>query len=523
MDSGRGRRTAVWLALLALLAAAQWLRAGDPGRANHDVAWTLQAGAILLDGGAYGVDVIDNNPPFVYWLCAGIVALSRALGIAPLLGYALFTWLAAALAAGLTRRLLDGGVLPPPWADAAVWSLLAVWLLAPGADTGQRDHLSFLLAAPYLVATGRRAAGLRDGRVPSGLPGALAALGFALKPYYALCWLGAELWVLARRWRARDLLVADNAALALLGCTGLALLLALTPDYLERLGEIRRLHGAYDRPVDWLSPAHLLCLLAAAALPWLRGPAALLGVVQTLVVAAWLALGIFHLQAKGWAYHGLPALLAGASALLLAGAGALSQRPALSARFPRAAGGGLALGAAALAALGLTRPLPEQVGVGVLARFLEEESAGGEVMVFSAALNPFYPAIAFTSSRAALPYSCLWLIAGHYSAAERAAPLFPYRSLSEMSESERRFVTTVVDALERRRPRLLLYDPAPVRTRLFASPLDYHRYFGADPRYAGLLSGYRRLGVRRFSAGGWRRYEVWLREAAPASARATPG
>jgi hypothetical protein len=92
-----------------------------------------------------------------------------------------------------------------------------------------------------------------------------------------------------------------------------------------------------------------------------------------------------------------------------------------------------------------------------------------------------------------------------------------------MPESERRFVTTTVDALERRRPQLLLFDPAPVRTRLFASPLDYHRYFGADPRYAGLLREYRRLGIRRFSAGGWRRYEVWRREAAPASARATPG
>src|SRR5262245_43430143 len=103
--------------LLLLLAAGVLARATDPTRASHDIAWTLHAGASLLDGGHYGVDVIDNNPPLVYWLAAAEVALARAVGAPALAVHALLVVLAAALLAALSRRLLADGVLSADWAD----------------------------------------------------------------------------------------------------------------------------------------------------------------------------------------------------------------------------------------------------------------------------------------------------------------------------------------------------------------------------------------------------------------------
>lgn len=511
---GERWRAAVAALLLALLAAASWIAASDPARANHDVAWTLHAGEILLDGGAYGVDVIDNNPPFVYWLGAGVSALARALGAQALGVYALLVLAAAVLAAWLARRLLADGVLPPVWADATALVLLTCWALVPGPDTGQRDHLTIVLAMPYLLAAGRLVAGLETPARLRAACGVLAALGIALKPHYALLWICVEATVAVRLRSARRLLRVENVVIAGIGAAYLALVFAAVPDYLRGLDEVRRLHGAYDQPIDWLSPAHFLCLAALGALALLRLPPALGRVAQTLALASGVALFLLHAQAKDWPYHSVPALLSALSALVLVGAGLASLSDSLNERVrlgPRAAVALAMILWAAFAVVGLRQPLWSKAGVPALAEFIDGHARGGEVLAFTSTVNPFFPALNFTRSRSASPYSCLWLVVGHYSQEERALPRFPYRSLEEMPEGERRFVENVVGALERRRPALLLFDRPPVKLRLANGPLNYRRYFGAHPRFEALLGEYRQLESRRFFADGWRHYEVWLR------------
>src|SRR5512145_754501 len=94
--------------LLAALAVAHvaLVRATQLPLANHDIGWFLHAGAVWLDGGAIGVDVIDTNPPLVIWLSGLEVALARRLGLAPLVTHAGVT-----SALGLGSALLSCGAL----------------------------------------------------------------------------------------------------------------------------------------------------------------------------------------------------------------------------------------------------------------------------------------------------------------------------------------------------------------------------------------------------------------------------
>jgi hypothetical protein len=512
MNSERLRGRAVGILLLLLLAACVLARASDPTRANHDIAWTLHAGGILLDGGSYGVDIIDNNPPLVYWLGAGETALARALGATPLAVHAVLVLFGAVLAALLSRRLLADGVLSPGFADAVALLLLACWVLVPGFEYGQRDHLTILLATPYLLVAGRRLADLETRAPMRVLVGAMAALGIALKPYYALIWLGVEALLALRLRSWRGLLAAENAVIAGLGTAYLALVLRVTPEYLSSVDEIRRLHGAYQVPIDWLSPTHLLWAAAAVGLWLVRLPEAAARAAWTLVAAGGLALSVLHVQGTGWSYHLLPAQLASLAALMVMAAGLFSSPGFWDERVrwgPRAVVGAAVLAWAAAGLAALQQPERTRVGVPALARFIDRHARAGEVLALNSLMYPFFPAIEFSQSRSASPYSCLWLVAGQYTEAEREQPRFPYRTLDQMPESERRFVGNIATALEKG-PALLLVDRTPLE--MSRDPIDYRRYFSADPRFAESLRRYRQLESIRLMDGIWRQYDVYVRD-----------
>jgi hypothetical protein len=514
MNPERARSLAALVLLLLLLAAGALARAKDPTRANHDIAWTLHAGAILLDGGSYGVDVIDNNPPLVYWLGAAEAALARALGAPALAVHAVLVLLAAAFAALLSRRLLADGVLSAGHADAAGLLLLACWVLCPGFEYGQRDHLTIVLATPYLLVAGRRLADLATAAPTQALAGALAALGIALKPHYVLMWAGLEALLALRLGSLRGLFAPENRMIAGLGTAYVAVVVHFTPEYLGSIEEIRRLHGLYDAPVDWLSPTHVLWAAAAASLWLLRLPGAASRVAWTLVAAGGLALLVLHVQAKGWSYHAMPAQLASLAALMVMAAGFLSSPGSWDERVrwgPRAVAAAAALAWAAAELASLQQPNWTRRGVPELVRFIDRHARGGEVLALTSLMYPFFPAIEFSNSRSASPYSCLWLVAGQYTQAERGQPAFPYRRFGQMPESERRFVENIVAALEKE-PALVLIDRAPVPLRMTNGLVDFRRYFSAHPRFAALLHRYRKLDSIRVMDGIWRSMDVYVRD-----------
>jgi hypothetical protein len=137
--AGGVRNAVLHLATWALLVFYVLKRAAHPGLANHDVGWTVFAGGVLLDGGVFGVDVVDNNPPLVYWLCAGVVALARLLGLPPLSVYYVAALALVFVSVTLLRRLLRVTFESAAWGDALSLVVGCGLVIGPGIHFGQRD------------------------------------------------------------------------------------------------------------------------------------------------------------------------------------------------------------------------------------------------------------------------------------------------------------------------------------------------------------------------------------------------
>ncbi len=505
-------RRAAALLCAALLAWTVVQRATEPTRANHDVAWHVYAGGVLHDGGTLGVDVVDNNPPLVYWLARGAVALARLPGAAPLLVYSLLAFAVALASTLAARRLLAAPLGSPALADALALALLALLTLGPGFDFAQRDPLVAAGVLPYLVAAGLAADGTRLGR-PAGLAvGALAGLGISLKPHYALLWMGVEAWLLLRggtqAWRR-----SENAAIVAVGASYVASVLILAPSTLDAARLAWGLYGAYGRPVPLLGPSTGAVVVAAAAATTLGRSSSPAGrVAEALALGSGLALAAAFLPGKDFSYHHAPARLLAGATLAVAAAGWLAARARVG--LQDAGAWVVTLGVLALASTAsaeLRRPALRRAGIVELAALIEREAGSAPVAVLSSSVDPLFPALGFTEARSASPYSCLWLIAGHYERAARRGARFPYRSLEEMGPEERAFVVDFVSRLEGQRPALLLVETTPVKQSFGPTGFDFERYFGADPRFAAWLSGYRPLESKRLLVDGVRTFDVWVR------------
>lgn len=476
-----------WLLLAALLLRGGVARAGGLLTANHDVGWFLHAGAVWLDGGEIGVDVIDTNPPLVVWLSGAEVALARALGWTPLVTHAVLVVVLALGALALAGAALARLGLARAELSALGLALAAFVTVAAGYESGQREHVLVFLLLPYaawaLVPGSWSAARL--------LAGLGLALGVALKPHYVAAVLAVEALRLfeQRTWRA--VLRAELVVAALAVPLYLVAIQLTAPSYWSDARDTLAVYAAYDRPVPLASVHTLLAGLAlvAGVLAAWRGARTRVPLLFALLALAGVLAA--HAQRKNFAYHHLPtdafaAAALGSAGLALVGPRLRTARAALALE--------LVAAAAALGVLLLQEPAPRDPELRTAeARVLAPLQEGEGFLVFTASVGATFPVANFAAGRSLSPYSCLWLIAGNYAEAELAAPAFPYRTLEAMPAVERRALERVVEVLRERRPRFLLFDVRPVKQAFGRSPFEFRRYFEAHPDFAPLVDGYRLL------------------------------
>lgn len=213
------KNTARDVFLILLLAALALVREAHINM-NPDNAWLLYAAERLMNGEKIYVDFLETNPPLIVWLNTIPVWLA---GVFHTTSIAIFPWVVTALNLGvlaiLYRRL----------ADKKLFFLLALLLFAlPAWVYGQREHLWVALILPYLVES-------TSERKRSILVAALAAVGFALKPFFLLVWAANELYLALIEANARRLFSRTNW---IIGLVQLAYFLAVrhfTPDYFTNI------------------------------------------------------------------------------------------------------------------------------------------------------------------------------------------------------------------------------------------------------------------------------------------------
>ena len=473
--------------------------------ARSDIAFLLYAARRVLDGARMYVDVVEINPPLIVVLNLPAVFLGRVLGVSDILVYR------ALVAAALLGALA-----------LADWSLR--WILGPGGDRlrrllvlvlafalfpaagnnfGQREHLLIALALPYVLLARGRVDGRPAPAATAGAAGALAGVGFALKPHFLLVWAAIEGYA---AWRLRARRVSHEAlgAAAFLAVylVGVAL---LTPQY---FGLVRLLGPAYSGfgydpflHVLVTAPGTTVCYLAVLACAALRREARHRGLWAALLVALVASFLAGAAQQKGWGYHFYPSRVFALALLALAVVDV--RRPLVRpVQQMYAAVAFATLGTSVLSSvtMGISRILhrdpvgrTEQAQLGDLVAAVRRHTPpGGSLYIMSYSIEAGFPLVNYSGVRWASRFPHLWIIEAVYQDQLHAPAPLHFHAPEKMGAAERYLNDSVHEDLTRYRPDLLmvLRHGRDVQQNSLRR-LDYLGYFSRDPRIAAVLGQYR--------------------------------
>lgn len=303
----------VWmLATLASTVLGQWLQSGV--HLNHDVSWIAHSARWLLEGRRYGIDIVDINPPFAWWMSVPAALLVKMQLASEPLAVRLVFWTYFFISAALLFVVL-AHLERREHAASIGWRIafIAIATLAPAASFGQREYVSVLFAMPYLAAAALRLQGGTPGlnRTVYAAIGLLAGIGFAFKPYFLAIPLLVEGLLVARLgWRTA--LRTEALAMGLTILSFALLVVLLVPQFLEfTIPLLRSIYWAFDT-TDF---GVVLSRYKSVAEPFIYGAAI------TLLAQRWtrqhtvLLLGgagysaSYFMQSKGFVYHAFPVLM----------------------------------------------------------------------------------------------------------------------------------------------------------------------------------------------------------------------
>ncbi len=301
---------------------------------NHDVGWVLYSSGRMLDGQVFSRDIIAANPPLIWYLNLPPAWLARLTGLQDATVFRLYVVGLAILCLALSWCAVQRTSLGRASTLSQSFIALAAvyWLVLPGREFGQREHLMLMLATPYVLLA---AASLSTDRLSPGLrlaSGLIAGIGFSLKPYFLAVPLLLEIHqLLARRpvrWTPRLELVAMVA-------TGGLYVLSIpifAPDYVDYvIPMVETIYWGFEASLTALLariwPEVILLPLLLALLRHNRGqPTDLHSVLGIAATGLFFA---YAMQGKAFAYHAYP--FQGIMLLwFLVNVGALLRSPSIS-------------------------------------------------------------------------------------------------------------------------------------------------------------------------------------------------
>lgn len=492
------------LVVLVLACAAILL-----ARLNHDIAWFLVATRRLLAGDRLYVDIFEVNPPLIFWLMSPCASLGQLLGLSDSTTASILPVVMLTAVTFVSARVLSLAPAPANWLSSSMlcgFLVLASLVVLP--DAGQRDHLAVVLLLPYGILCGRTSLGLQTPASVSICCGMLAATGVALKPFFLIPWLTAELVVVVRRRSLRACWRPDFALVVAGQCIYAVMILTLTPEYLTNMVPLARAtYGAYETSRMFLIsfdpfPRLTICALATLGASMLLPGPQRLASSETLAAMALGFLVSFVWQAKGWSYQLVPALVLAPVALLVASLNVvhfLLARQYTPQSVRRAAGAALICAASAglvtpLIVIGTRRGIWSIRGdyppvVRALANTVGAGGRGEPVYVLSTSVWPAFPVVNLVGAQWPFHYHALWPLPAFYRGSGDAG----YHLPAQQSPEEHAFFETVVGDLVATPPRILIVDRSATKQAM-SRPFEFVAYFSESPAFAALLERYRLLG-----------------------------
>ncbi len=201
---------ASFAAAFIILFAMQWFY-----YLNSDVSWLLTCTERLLHGGMYSTHFFETNPPLILFLYMPPLILTQLTGInitiTAKVYFAVIAIACLVLCNSLLKKIFHDKVA---LRLGFLFLLLNCFLVLPAREYGQREHILMMFCMPYLLGMACRLQDYSLSKVQVITMGVLAAIGFALKPFYLLTFIGVELYYLLQKRKITSFLREENFVMA---------------------------------------------------------------------------------------------------------------------------------------------------------------------------------------------------------------------------------------------------------------------------------------------------------------------
>ena len=448
-----------------------------------DVGWYLVSTRLWLEGAELYSYIVEVNPPLAFYLAAPAIWISDGAMIDG--QAALFVYLAGLIAVSLAWccrliRMVSPGRQHYALLCAAIFCSM---FLVPSVDFGQREHFTIVFCMPLALMTATLPA--RSLRWQERVAIALFALpGLALKPYFlAAPFLMTVAHIAMARGlgeRLKALFSPENLTIGI-GCVAyLAFVWFRYPAYFEIIIPLAQatytaIEHDHAGPMKLMAVAIVVLVpaalfLAARSAPQADRPVIILLCAATGFGAAYLA------QAKGWSYHGMPAVAFGIVALAwYAGtrlaAGDRSLAPVIV--------------IAAIGYMGAVKPLisgpdkhPETLDI--LARH-GDRLEGRVIAGWSPMIQAGFPLVNVVHGDWALGYPSIWPLPGALNARSDPDPAVRETGTRIIDDLRR----TLVDELIDKQPDIILL---PIQLGE-----NFLRLLAKDPRFEPAFAAYEKI------------------------------
>ncbi len=438
-----------------------------------DQGFTLFTGQRLLQGERLYIDIGADvmHPPLQSWLMTGVVWVAQLLRLPGWIALFGLTTIAALLSIFASYRL----AFRSPLLLVAFGAALIAW---SGAYYGGGEQLTLIGLLPYLAAAARTADGRPPDRRVAVAVGLAAGLGLALKPHYAVVWLGVESYLAARRsWRSflrpESLVILATWAVYILATA------LLTPAFFRVALWAIDVYPAFHREslATLLTDPTGLVLGGVGAFILLARPVRLRAHLARI---AWIAAAAMWLtavvQGKGWYFHWMPSL-----ALACVALGALAPaRASWRLMTPAALFGALIMGA-----LEVRGRLDRQAGGRVydrIAAAMRAVAPHGPVLALTQEMVFMFPTINDLGAEWSSPFASLWMLP---PMSRDGDGRYRYPSAAEWSPTQRLLFNQLWRAVRKRPPRVVVVEGV-----WAGQPFDFRRCLETDPRLRALLAGF---------------------------------
>jgi hypothetical protein len=470
-----------WPITLVALFCVGWALynvAANPLEINHDVAAYLQVATMLLEGAVPYVDVVEINPPLIWYLSIIPVEVANLTGLsAPLAAKLLL--ITASLLSSVAINYLLLKALAEDRVTAAVTALVPLLMLVVldrVHEWGQREHLFALAFLPFIIIRCLRYTDRPVSQVLVFVVSVAMGFVFALKaPQFGVIWFISEAYLLFRYRRLSALFSAEIRWVALIVLLYAAHFLFL-PDlsrenfFFRYIPLIAAGYSSYARPfaeliiaigVNAVVPVTITFITIGVAYRWPTGLKKDLVVIGCLM--AGVTIMVMFAQGKGWGYHAIPAWFGASFAssfwlaeLLKKWSGFISL-PNTQQNTDRMAS---LLLVTVFAVACVMMPKGYVGSVKTPFHTIETYTAKGDaVLCVGSSLLPAYPMLVQTERRAGSRFISTFPISMLYqNSTQDASEPSGYKLDQAYTEEEARFLAELASDIATKQPKLILID-----------------------------------------------------------------